>query len=243
MSRDLKEKVKLLYRAWKYRYRGDGPEIEWMLSVLRPGDVAFDIGAHKGAYTFWMKRAVGASGRVVAFEPQEAGAALLRRLYGEPVLVEQLGLSNKVGAQRFYVQPQANTVSYEASLFNKYEDAIEQVIETDTLDAYCRRTGIRPTLLKIDVEGHELELIQGGIETLKKEGPYIILEVERRHIGWQRMQELFDLLPALGYSGFFFDGQQKTALSNFDPDRHQDLQKLNSDQRMYINNFIFQPTQ
>ncbi|RYZ20264.1 MAG: FkbM family methyltransferase [Chitinophagaceae bacterium] len=237
----LKEQLKLLYRAWKYRYRADGAEIGWMLSVLKPGAVCLDIGAHKGAYTFWMKRAVGGTGKVVAFEPQQEGAALLRLLYQGPVRVEQLGLSDKAGRQTFFIHPQANAVSYEASLTSKYADAIEQVIETTTLDAYCAQQGLQPDLLKIDVEGHELEVLRGGTETLRHQRPSVLIEIERRHIGWERMRELFAFFEGLSYKGSFFAGGSRLPLERFDPDVHQDESRLAGNQQQYINNFIFEP--
>ena len=41
-----------------------------MLDYLVPGNIAVDIGAHKGAYTYWMSKYVGEKGKVFSFEPQ-----------------------------------------------------------------------------------------------------------------------------------------------------------------------------
>jgi len=237
----LKEKAKLWYRAWKYRYRADVPEMRWMLGHLHPGDVAFDIGAHKGAYAFWMRQATGRKGRVVAFEPQAKGAQLLRRLFGSGVRVEEIGLSHQAGTQRFYIQPQNNLVSYEASLENKYADAIVHEIRTDTLDGYCARTGLRPAFLKIDVEGHELEVLRGGTEMLRSSRPRLLLELERRHVGAERMQEVFTFLEGAGYRGYFFEQGRRQPLAAFDADKHQSAVSLKGSQQAYINNFIFEP--
>ena len=57
-------------RAWRYRLKVEKQEINFMLSHLKPGQTAIDIGAHKGAYTYWMSKYVGKDGKVFAFEPQ-----------------------------------------------------------------------------------------------------------------------------------------------------------------------------
>lgn len=66
----LRARLRLIYRAWRYRLRIDPGEIRYLLATLRPGRMALDIGAHKGAYSYWMSKAVGPWGEVIAFEPQ-----------------------------------------------------------------------------------------------------------------------------------------------------------------------------
>src|SRR5690349_1373835 len=56
-------------------------------ALLRPGDVAFDVGAHTGRHTLPMAKCVGAAGRVFAFEPLPACLAALRR-DADPLCVE-----------------------------------------------------------------------------------------------------------------------------------------------------------
>ena len=60
----LVEKVQLLYRAWRYRFKLDPQEISFLLGNVSAGQTCVDIGAHKGAYTYWMQRAVGPTGRI-----------------------------------------------------------------------------------------------------------------------------------------------------------------------------------
>jgi hypothetical protein len=81
--------LKWLYRA--LRYRLEKQEIKLVQRHLAPGDVAVDVGAHKGAYTWWMRRAVGESGRVYAFEPQPALADNLRGLGYSGYFVDRSG--------------------------------------------------------------------------------------------------------------------------------------------------------
>ena len=62
--------LRWIFRAWRYRLVVEKHEIQFMLNHLKLGYTAIDIGAHKGAYTYWMSKYVGNEGRVFSFEPQ-----------------------------------------------------------------------------------------------------------------------------------------------------------------------------
>ena len=96
-------RARFLYRAWKARFRGERGEIRALLERLAPGDAAVDVGANKGAYLYWMRRAVGPGGAVMAFEPQPGLARYLdaaRTCLGwENVSVREVALSDSAGAE------------------------------------------------------------------------------------------------------------------------------------------------
>src|SRR6202453_5547058 len=60
----------VLVRCLRYRFRTEKLEIKTMMRLQLRGATVLDIGANKGIYCFWMRRAVGPSGSVIAFEPQ-----------------------------------------------------------------------------------------------------------------------------------------------------------------------------
>ncbi|MBM3605913.1 MAG: FkbM family methyltransferase [Alphaproteobacteria bacterium] len=136
-------------------------------NLLRPGDLAFDIGAHVGNRSRAM-RAAGA--RVVACEPQQPFAGFLRHsLPRDVVLVEQaVGASEGVG--RMSVSSLHPTVSsLSASFAAQASDAPgfghvrwdrQQEVRMTTLDRLIAQHGI-PALIKIDVEGFEQEVLAG----------------------------------------------------------------------------------
>ncbi|MDB5251047.1 MAG: methyltransferase FkbM [Flaviaesturariibacter sp.] len=237
----ISESFKLRYRAWKYRLHEDPAEIGYLLRSIRPGMTVFDVGAHKGGYTYWMARAVGRGGTVIAFEPQAAGAGLLKTIFGANVRVEEVALSDGEGTALFYIQPQRYSVSFEASVVNKYENASSVTVRTTTIDAYCRSHGLGPAFIKIDVEGFEMEVLAGGEQLLSSVKPVMLIEIEERHIGRSRMLEIFSFLESRGYAGTFFDGGTRRPLADFDPAVHQDPRSLMSGKRRYCNNFVFEP--
>src|SRR3954452_2380171 len=100
-------RMKFIYRAYRYRFRVDPAEIRFLRRNLRRGQVAVDIGCHKGAYTYWMRRSVGASGAVYAFEPQPKQVAYLREAFSamryDNVELVPVAVSNRSGQMPLYV--------------------------------------------------------------------------------------------------------------------------------------------
>ena len=132
-------------------------EMGFALHVLRPGDVFVDIGANVGSYTVLAAR-LGA--RVVAIEPIPATFDRLVanvRLNGleSSVTAHRLGLSDRNGTLRFTTDH--GTINH---VMAATENRAGVDIEVATLDSIL--AGFSPALIKIDVEGHELAVLNGA---------------------------------------------------------------------------------
>jgi len=235
-------RLKWVYRAWRYRRLLERHEIRLLLQQLRPGDIAVDVGAHKGAYAYWMRRAVGAGGRVVAFEPQPMLARALAALAAESgytnLRVENLALSSTAGAMTLMVPGDSTSpgASLEPAAGVAGTARRTYPVSVTTLDAYFTgddRRRIR--LLKCDAEGHELEVFKGGRELLSEVRPSLLFECERRHRASGSVDEVFRWLADLGYRGYFIDRDGAHDIAGFEPGRHQ----ADSGDRDYVNNFLF----
>ncbi len=232
--------LKLLFRAGKYRWMEDRDEFNFMLSSIKKDDVVFDIGAHKGAYTFWMKNAIGRNGKLVAFEPQQKGFLLLKSIFPQKnVKVENLAVSDSEESASFYVQDQPHDVSYEASLQNKYENYQQIFVRTITIDRYCSKENLVPNFIKIDVEGHEEHVLKGAHYTLSTHRPFLLIEAEVRHIGEASLKKIFTMLLGMGYKGYFFTNKKMVEIANFSATLHQDVNNISKGN--YSNNFAFIP--
>ena len=234
--------LKWIYRAWRYRLVNERDEIAFVRNHLVPGDVALDIGAHKGAFTYWMAKQVGPRGRVFSFEPQPLLASRLTRLVkGQSlahVTVENLALSSQVGVATLSVP--GGKPSPGATLEPRNVNACEQTsVPVLTLDSYFADRQISSIkLLKCDVEGHELEVFRGGEQLLRHHKPLLLFECEARHRQDGRLDEVFRFLTELGYRGEFFRHGKLTSLQQFDPVIHQADPASDS----YAGNFVFTAT-
>ena len=90
--------------------------------------------------------------------------------------------------------------------------------------------------MKIDVEGHELEVLRGASRTIAKCQPNLLVEIEQRHLS-EPMSTVFHYLEERGYQGFFVEDRALHPIAEFLPERHQQLENEYSPR--YINNFLF----
>lgn len=150
-------------------------EMAFTLHLLRPGDLFVDIGANCGSYTVLASGVAGAE--TIAIEPIPATAHLLDlnvRVNGlaDRVSVECCGLGAKPGELTF-------TVDRDTTNRVAREGECGEPQPVDTLDRILG--GRAPTLIKIDVEGFEPEVLRGATETLRRpELKALIVEVNDR---------------------------------------------------------------
>lgn len=227
------------HRAWRYRTRVDPAEIDWLRTTLRPGDTTVDAGAYKGGYTYWMRHAVGAGGRVLAFEPQPALATYLERSTDvfdwDNVTVHRMALSSSSGELALHVPGKGP--SQRGSLVVQREGADTYSVPVDTLDDVLGTVcpDRRIALIKCDVEGSELDFFLGAHRTLTSQSPRLLFECEARFQEPGHVERVFDLLHRLGYEGRFFWMNELRSVSDFDAKVHQA-----KGGPCFANNFVFE---
>lgn len=211
-------------RTWRLRRdvaeRGALQEFEttsWLRSVVREGMTVIDVGANVGQMTLEMAVLVGPRGRVFAIEPGEGNLEYLREH------VQGNGLSDRVeviaaacaevdgGEVTFFIGSTDgvssvgsghNIVGAEAITKQGANLHVRQVrVPRVSIDGMCARLGIRPAVIKIDVEGAELLVMKGAQETLRHARPELRVgfhpfAFEDPHAA---SKELFALAEAAGY--------------------------------------------
>jgi FkbM family methyltransferase len=147
-----------------------------MLSELRPGDVVWEVGANLGLYTVEFCERVGPEGRVIAFEPTPACFESLKSNcsaeLGRNCEVHRLALGRKTGSVLMQIAADPLGASHSVLTSEQQVDGMETIeVEMVRGDDLVGERGMpRPDFLKIDVEGSELDVLQGLGELLSDVG-------------------------------------------------------------------------
>jgi FkbM family methyltransferase len=209
-----------LVRCLRYRFRTEKLQIRTMMRLRLNGATVLDIGANKGIYCFWMMRAVGRSGRVIAFEPQpEMRDSIERRKLRfdwRNLRVMNVALSNSDGSMNLSRQRVGDGSATLEVARRRSTDATLDVRVT-RLDAMPEETFRNLKFIKCDVEGHELNVFLGGEQTLRRHRPVVQFEST---VTDPRTQQIFRLFRGLGYSGVLLLGNRYLPYTNPDAVPH-----------------------
>jgi FkbM family methyltransferase len=181
------------------------PVQEALVKQIKTGDVFLDIGANIGFFTVIGARMVGPDGRVYAFEPVPANTAALRHNIAlnsfENTKIFESAVSNFSGKGELLLAGWGggSTLAYASS-----PPDLKGILEVDlvTIDQLVERGEIDPpAVVKIDVEGAELEVLQGMAQTLEQHHPVIVYEIDDEKIeGYQKKQSACEVyLKSYGY--------------------------------------------
>lgn len=190
--------TQLLIEPRSEKFYWTGLHESWVQDViaasLRPGGVFWDVGAHIGFMSLLASRLVGPDGTVLAFEPAVGNCERLAenaRLNGaRNIIIEHCALGSHAGAAVLY----RHRGSLTGTLVRERASGDDgEVVTCRTLDDVSVGSPL-PDLIKIDVEGLELEVLRGGSRLLKRHHPQLLVEFSND----QLVHEAEGLLP--GYS-------------------------------------------
>jgi FkbM family methyltransferase len=153
-----------------------------LVEHLRPGDTFYDVGANLGFFTMLAARLVGPSGRVYAFEPVPENAAAVRhnaRLndFGQVTVLEK-AVADAAGRGELR---QAHHAGGSALSTVAPPPDVKGIIPVEivTIDGLVTGgTCAPPSLVKIDVEGAEMAVLEGMVETMQEYRPLILYEID-----------------------------------------------------------------
>ena len=186
----------------------EAKETDFVRGFVQPGQVCFDIGASFGWYTVLLSKLVGPAGHVHAFEPLPHNFEVLQSNVTlnecANVTLNDVALDATDGQKDLFLPDIGLTVSLRLHRYKKNYQVIS--CRTRTLDDYCLEKGISHVdFIKADIEGAELLMLKGAIETLRRSKPALMLECQSkvtRLFGYEPA-ELFTLLAELGYAPHF----------------------------------------
>lgn len=175
--------------------------------VLKPGMTVFDIGANIGYYLIMAHKIMKGQGHFVAVEPSPANIDLLRRnleLNGcKDVMVLSMAISEERSIRRFHLAEQSNLNTFhDVGTGLKHLSGKSIDVETDSVPGLASRVGRIPDLIRMDVEGHEVEVLNGLIDAVSagEMAPMIIFETHlSRYSPEHDMEKTLRRLFGLGY--------------------------------------------
>jgi FkbM family methyltransferase len=187
-----------------------GGEHRILERCVRPGYVAYDIGANVGLYTVWLSSLVGAAGKVIAFEPNAAlhkGLSMTISQLPNTRLVPQ-GLAAAEGRVEFFVPEDDTMASLKDWTRSEGGRVTTGSCSVTTLDLFIKEgRAPRPDLIKCDIEGGELDCFRGGAGLLgSEEAPIILFEANihsTRGFGVQ-ISDAMEFLASLERPGYTF---------------------------------------
>ena len=233
------------YMAKQHFYKNNWAEIEQTIvpMFLNKTSDCIDIGANCGRYTALMSMF---SRSVHAFEPNPECITLLKELCLPNAHIYPHALSREAGASEYFM-PIKNGVAVDThgtldrAALSTYSDVNTFKVETATLDSLGTHA---ISFIKIDVEGHEMDVLYGGQTLIADQNPVVLVEAEERHRA-NAVQEVSAFFRNLNYQGFYVLDQKIYGMDSFHADLQnpEELQRPVSRAEMgYINNFIFLPS-
>ena len=179
--------------------------LAFLQANLRKGDCFVDVGANIGLMSIFASNCVGNEGQVLAYEAHPKTAELLKENIGLNQLLNiqvcQYALGSEEGQTKIYDNWQINRGG--ASLIVKTNDSIAFDIEIHQLDNKIP-TNLQPKIIKIDVEGFELEVLKGASETIKRFQPILIVEFsEIRENVHESGAQLVEIIKTFGNYRFY----------------------------------------
>jgi len=202
-----------------------------LASLIRPGDVVLDIGANIGAHTLGIAKCVGGAGKVFAVEPTDfAFAKLLRNLSLNPeiesrVNAHQLFFSDGL-VKSFPKEIYASwPLTSAAALHPKHLGRLVSTANArfETLDSFVTSHQIaRIDLIKIDVDGHEVPVLRGGLRTLRRFRPALVMELAP-YIHKENSNCFAELIGLLKTSGYSLQNADNGKSVPLDTDRLEEL--------------------
>lgn len=175
--------------------------------IIKPGMNIFDIGSNIGYYVLMEKLLLRGSGSVTAIEPSPTNLTLLKKNLRlnkiTDVAIYNLAISDKVGKKDFFLARQSNLNTFHKQGAGKTEFSGKKIsVDTSTVPDFSTQINVKPDLIRMDVEGHELEIIEAILANIKTTDikPSIIFETHiKRYTGERDFSRILRQLFANGY--------------------------------------------
>jgi FkbM family methyltransferase len=207
-----------------------------------------DIGANLGQYLYVTEKIVNKK-NIHAFEPHPALNKRLAKIF-KGINIHPFAISNNNENTTFKIPfLKDREIHTRGTLKTDYIDSIATTyklidVKVVKLDSIASKLNLQKnSFIKIDVEGAEIEVIEGANETIKIYKPIMLIEIEQQH----HKDSIFSLISkietSLHYKCYYFDTQEQLLKGDIHQQNIHQIQFISNHglNRLFINNFIFLP--
>jgi FkbM family methyltransferase len=240
--------VRVLVPSIAWQYRLYEPELRRLDEFVPRDRDAVDVGAWWGPWSWWLARQVP---RVDSFEPNPDLVVHLASVMPTNVTVHPIALSDRRRQSNLWIPTGGVGTEGRASLEpgNRSESKWrKQEVTTSRLDDVALGD---VGFVKIDVEGHELAVLQGATDLLGTQRPTLMIEVEQIADRHGRLDAIIEFLGDRSYSGQFLKKGRWHRINELDRQEAREMAKRIAQHsygtglllyaRRYVHNFIFKP--
>jgi FkbM family methyltransferase len=172
---------------------------------LKPGMQVLDIGAHIGLFSVCSSQLVGPAGKTICFEPTPGTFSVLTKTlqlnHCDNVIPVQAAVSDKEGKATFYISHTAGCNSNSLVKNKSEKELAGYEVQLVTIDSIIDKYSYKPSLIKIDAEGAEFDVLKGGLSTFGKYKPVLILSLHPQFIlqKGDSLEDIWNLLQSQRY--------------------------------------------
>ena len=186
-------------------------------ALLPAGGTFIDVGANIGVHTLYASTVIGPNGKILAFEPSPATREICREnleINGllDQVVLSDFALSEKDGElvdfEHFDQHPAMSGFKIPEERLTKFAGSKNRIrVKTTTIDSIVAALSSPPDLIKIDVEGFELQVLKGSQSTIENCGNVsYIVEYEKALatsvLGFDPINTIFEFFSKNGFNAY-----------------------------------------
>jgi len=193
---------------WCGLYLVEKKETEFFKKLIERGQIVIDIGANIGYYTLMAAARVGKNGKVYSFEPFSSTFDLLQENIRinkfENVILSKIAVLDKEGTIELHLSSVTNTGSTSISFPPNYSGKKENV-KCITLDKFIKEKELKKVdIIKIDVEGAEVKVLNGMKKLLSTQSPKVLIEINEENLNalGSSKEDIYDFFKKLGYQAY-----------------------------------------
>jgi len=204
-----------IFRGWEGFGNRHNKGFSVCIQKCKNKSVFLDVGAHIGLYSLPISQILNSSGKVISFEPSNSNYAYLikhikynkiNNIFPYKLLIGNSNIDQVTFYEHtVYSSPLSGIIKRSKNQSDKFTESKKPQI---SLDYFCEKNNLIPDVIKIDVEGSELYVLEGAKNIISKYKPTIFLSVHPEHLKilGKNTTQINKLLEELQYGIHYTDG-------------------------------------